>query len=215
MRLYHFLSAQNALSDLALCRLRVSRYHALNDLFELMAANMGTHKGVREVMLKHRAAMDREQGLICFTRGYSEPMLWSHYADKHRGICLGFDVDDDSCTPVEYVKERIPVVNATGVPDAELLSRTLWAKGDSWKYEDEVRVHILLKNVPMVEDGVYFVPFTDGMALREVILGAVCPIPAGAIYKLCSRIHGEVHVLKAALAFKSFTVVANPHESDT
>lgn len=185
----------------------------MNDPFELLAANIGTHKGVREVMHKHRDAMDAEQGLVCFTRGFSEPMLWSHYADKHRGICLGFDVKDESCMPVQYVSERIKVVSPDGTADAETLSRTLFTKGESWKYEHEVRVHILLQNVPIVENGAYFIPFTEGMALREVILGAVCSMPPDAISKLVSRVHSEVQVSKAALAYKSFTVVANPYVS--
>jgi len=213
VRLYHFLSAQNALSDIALCRLRVSRYHELNDPFELLAVNVGTHKGIREVMLKHRDEMNQETGLLCFTRGYGEPMLWSHYADKHRGICLGFDVQDESCTPVDYVKERIRVVTGDGKLDEEAFARTLSAKADSWKYEAEVRVHILLKNVPIFEDGSYFVPFAEGMALREVILGHVCSMPPDAIHKLVSRVHGQVQISKAALAYKSFAVVANPFKS--
>ena len=27
--------------------------------------------------------------------GYDYPLMWSHYADKHRGVCLGFRRDKE------------------------------------------------------------------------------------------------------------------------
>jgi hypothetical protein len=30
-------------------------------------------------------------GIVCFSRVPSHILMWSHYADKHQGVCLGFD----------------------------------------------------------------------------------------------------------------------------
>jgi hypothetical protein len=43
--------------------------------------------------------------MLCFSRDWHNPVQWSHYADKHRGICLGFDVPDSLLVPVQYTKE--------------------------------------------------------------------------------------------------------------
>ena len=40
MKLYHLTGAQFALSNLALCRIKISRFSDLNDPFELMAVNL-------------------------------------------------------------------------------------------------------------------------------------------------------------------------------
>ena len=46
--------------------------------------------------------------MLCFSFKWSNPVLWAHYADKHKGICLGFDVPDDNVQRVKYVDTRLP-----------------------------------------------------------------------------------------------------------
>ena len=33
----------------------------------------------------------RQQGICCFSRTHESILMWSHYADKHRGLCIGFN----------------------------------------------------------------------------------------------------------------------------
>ena len=210
MRVYHFLSLQNALSDIALCRIRVSRYHELNDPYELMAANVGP-PAIRSAVKANREGMEKEAGILCFTKEYKRPILWSHYADKHRGVCLGFDLRDDVAVEVKYVRERVPLVSPDGksAADDETINSMLFSKDADWNYEGEVRVHIQLRTVPIVEDGQYFLPLSSDLALQEVILGARCPMPSETVRKLVDRCHEGVAVRNAALAFKWFSVVAD------
>ena len=91
MRVYHFLSSQNALSDIALRRMRISRYGDLNDPFELLAANVGDGE-VRRAVRAWKEDFHRTKGILCFSRTWDNPVLWSHYSEKHRGICLTFNV---------------------------------------------------------------------------------------------------------------------------
>ena len=51
--------------------------------------------------------MEQSYGILCFCRTKRNPVLWSHYADKHKGMCLGFDVRDDSLNAVKYVSRRL------------------------------------------------------------------------------------------------------------
>ncbi len=32
-----------------------------------------------------------QQGICCFTKNATSNLMWSHYADSHRGVCLEFD----------------------------------------------------------------------------------------------------------------------------
>lgn len=34
-----------------------------------------------------------ERGVCCFSTTYASPLLWSHYGDQHRGLCIGFGLD--------------------------------------------------------------------------------------------------------------------------
>ena len=49
------------------------------------------------------------RGILCFSLNWTSLLLWAHYADNHKGICLGFDLQDGPdwyVYPVSYVKER-------------------------------------------------------------------------------------------------------------
>jgi hypothetical protein len=49
-------------------------------------------QAARKASKQFRAAVNASQGLLCFGADWSSSVMWSHYADKHKGICLGFDV---------------------------------------------------------------------------------------------------------------------------
>jgi hypothetical protein len=57
-------------------------------------------------------------GLLCFAGDWSEPVMWSHYAEKHTGICLGFDVSRSAVQQVSYQDDRIlAALSPTLTPD--------------------------------------------------------------------------------------------------
>jgi hypothetical protein len=80
------------LAAISLQRLKVARIDDVNDPFELQAMNC-MRKDVRKAIADFRASQNEKIGLLCFSQAWKNPVLWSHYADRHRGICLGFDID--------------------------------------------------------------------------------------------------------------------------
>lgn len=38
---------------------------------------------------------------VCFNHSYSDPKMWSHYADNHTGVCLMFDFSSAECVQLE------------------------------------------------------------------------------------------------------------------
>ena len=94
MKVYHFLSAQNAISDIALKRIKISRIGQLNDPFELLAVDLRDPRD--KVALENwKNELDEQFGLICFCAHWSNPLMWGHYADSHKGIALGFEIQED------------------------------------------------------------------------------------------------------------------------
>lgn len=68
------------------------------DLFkneEVIEATYSPFRDSRRLieLLKNQA--DRV-GILCFTKDYNHPLMWSHYSDGHRGFCIGYDIDYDT-----------------------------------------------------------------------------------------------------------------------
>src|SRR5262245_21901599 len=98
MRVYKFLSKQFALQNLTKQRIKISTYADMNDPFELLGIRF-SNAWVHNQMIESAKTLT---GALCFSRNWRNPMLWSHYADEHKGICMGLDIG-----PPEKIKEPI------------------------------------------------------------------------------------------------------------
>lgn len=203
MRLYHFLPTDYALDDLRRGRLKIAQIDQLNDPFELWCANQ-RDRPLRAPMRRWKDVMAKHYGLLCFCAGWHNPLLWSHYADRHRGICLGFDVADDFADSVRYVKSRTPL----SLPlSRESMKQLLFTKFSGWSYEEEWRVWARLEERDHHSNH-YFYDFEEQMTLREVIAGPLCAETKAIISEAAAR-YPDVELIKARLAVKSFSVVRN------
>jgi hypothetical protein len=201
-RAYHFLSLQYALDDLKRKRLKISRLDDLNDPFELWAiAQPDAH--VRQALRATKKQMAQDCGLLCFSLDWHNPVLWSHYADRHRGVALGFDVDEQILKPVVYRKTR-PILRTI---DQRVADWLLFTKFHDWNYEHEARVFTALNDRDS-ESELYFAEFNEQLALREVIAGPACPVSLNDLREAVGSSPG-VKFTKARLAFKTFQVVAD------
>ncbi len=209
MRAYNLTGAQFAISNLALRRLKISRFQDLNDPFELLGVNLADKKH-RAVFRKAREDLNKDKGLICFSKKWKSPLLWGHYAEKHTGIALGFDIPDELLMPVIYADKLIEISfdKNTGRPSKGIVDQLVRTKFMDWKYEDEVRLFLELDHDSM-ESGMYFEPFTDNLQLREVIFGPKCQLPIAGIRSLVRNYKPEVEVIKSRIAFTRFEVLEN------
>jgi len=62
IRVYHLTSAQYAISDIALGRLKIARFSDLNDPYELLSLN-SRKKSIRNLGKKFKEQFDHENGL--------------------------------------------------------------------------------------------------------------------------------------------------------
>jgi len=216
MRLYYMTSHRIAVDHIfPERRMKLSRFHELNDPFELKPHTL-TDKKLRSLI----DALEREyfshQGILCFSDNWRSPVMWAHYAEKHNGICLGFDVandvNDPTVRPVEYNPERVTFVldrekQLFGI-DERFIHTLLYTKAREWAYEREWRVLANLQHQDP-DTGFYYVDFGPQLTLREVILGCRNPTPVGRVAKLVRNNHASVRVCKARPAFQEFAMVEN------
>jgi hypothetical protein len=203
MLVYHFLPAKFALEDIAKQRIKISEIDQTNDPFELWCVSQ-PNRSLRDALRGYKRTMNEKFGLICFSEDWVNPLLWSHYADKHRGISLGFDVNERVLRKVLYVKVRSPLKLPL---TTETTDRLLWTKYWDWKYEREWRSWLKLDER---EGEHYFYKFEtqpDFMRLREVIVGPLCETTEEQVKAAFHGRYDTVKIIKARLAFNTFRVV--------
>lgn len=217
VRLYRYLAAKWAMRTLETGELRVSRLAELNDPFEFRPAleyvNPAFAHGVVDKFLGFLVReFNPKMGIVCFSEEIADPVLWSHYADSHRGIALGFDVyKDDSLWPMIYPEER-PTFDVKNFPTMtmeeakRMVYRILAAKAPSWKYEREQRVFVDLASSRMAE-GHYFHRIPSD-CLVQVVLGIDCPVKETDVNgALRAGGLGEVAVVRARRCLTKFKVL--------
>ena len=147
--------------------------------------------------------MARQHGVLCFSLDRGNPLLWSHYADKHRGLALGFDVDEGISRPIIYRSTR----PALGTKADQIANALLFTKYEDWRYEQEIRIYTNL-NERDPASNLYFGDFGEQLVLREVIAGPLCPVTEKQLSDAVGSTTG-VRLTKARLAFNTFRVVTD------
>ena len=210
MRVYKFLNRHFALKSMRERRLKVSRLSALNDPFEMFPFDL-SHRDARIALLMTLSEMDRINGLICFSRTWANPVIWAHYADQHRGICLGFDIPDGFVREIAYKKDResFPMDLGDREPPEKLaiMERLLFTKFEDWRYEDEMRVSIRLDWSTVSADGLFFKEWDADLRLAEVVVGLRSPTCRRELEQALHGYSQPVDFIRAAAADESFAVV--------
>jgi hypothetical protein len=82
-------------------------------------------------------------GICCFTKDNSNLLMWAHYADNHKGVCLKFDIYEDKeifddPLTVKYSAYK-PLLDANKLQDIDHIKNVFTTKSKHWKYEKEIR----------------------------------------------------------------------------
>jgi hypothetical protein len=208
VRVFHFLRSEHGLNNLRLGRLKVSQLDDLNDPFECFSADLSERKD-RESFMRMKSHLASISELICFSRGWSNPVMWSHYAERHRGVCLGFEVPSEGLIPVRYISRRKKLcINELSIAKTKELLAT---KHSHWRYEDEVRYFRPLSQPE--EDGRRYAKFGSDLRLTTVIIGSCSSLSRAEVEEALGTRKREVDLFKARLAFRQcpeFCVSAIP-----
>lgn len=123
-----------------------------------------THQHFELMINKAAKRVIQRKGIACFLSNCDKLLMWSHYADAHKGVCLKFDILDDTT----FFAPAKKVLYSRDYPEYDYLTdkndfvnQMFFTKSEEWSYEGEVRV---LKD----KKGNYeFNP----RSLKEIILG--------------------------------------------
>lgn len=147
-------------------------YHATNPDYSLSTKEAEVWLLTQEIEQELRRYYER--GVCCFSTTYSSPLLWSHYGDQHRGLCMGYTtnrVPEPVFHKVIYggsrsIKTSVLVQafsKGEQAAKAELDRDVLLRKARGWGYEREWRL--------IGEQGLQDSP----LLLQEVTFGLRCP----------------------------------------
>ena len=205
MLVYHFINAKFGLAALKNRRLKITRINELNDPFELLGVVLSDPK-IQKTMEGTKEELSKDTGILCFCENWKNPLLWSHYADKHKGICLEFEVSCTAFKKVDYIQCRIPWPDN---PDKAFMERLLFTKFEDWRYEQEHRVFAELKE--KIDDSYYF-DFSEELSLKSVIVGCQSDVTRTEISQALGILSKDVEVFKAKTNLNLFDVVREENE---
>ena len=109
-----------------------------------------------------------DKGIVSLAGQETCPLMWSHYGDQHRGICIGYSLPDDATVDIHKVKyggsRRVKASDVAAMlqdDDAaqrEVDGAVLLRKANSWSYEQEWRLigPLGLQDSPFVLELVIF-----------------------------------------------------------
>ena len=137
------------------------------------------------VIKEERVKFMEKNGVSCFTESKDNVLMWSHYADKGRGVCLEFDTKFEQFTQLRHVEyvDSIPELNAVPVylhNDVDQLIDLFYTKSVDWSYEREWRS---LHDVAGTEI------FYESKVLKAVYFGPKIDPSKSEI--ACSILHGR------------------------
>jgi hypothetical protein len=217
VRLFHFTSSEHGLSAIKNSRLKVATIRDLNDPFELLCVD-APNRRTRNALSEFKNRLSARNGMLCFNPGWSNPLMWSHYAKKHSGVALELDVSESALFNVRYTASRvpwnIPRILATGGFSSRHADAIFATKSSHWRYEEERRVAIRLSECQR-DGGLYFEPFSPGLKLTGIIVGPLSEVSDADLKGVLPR-GATIKVRKARLAHRSFDIVADrrvrPHD---
>lgn len=146
--------------------------------------------------------------VYCMCPDVLNVLLWAHYANKHTGICLEFDVANRTicgALEVQYRHEFPMTRQYSNDLDENLLP--FIAKSDVWLYEQEYRliaqeVEKATPDETLMTNGGHL-KLADG-ALQAIVVG--CQGPYDLVQDLVQKHNPEIQVLRAQLVPNRYAV---------
>lgn len=135
-----------------------------------------TKKCLEEDLYHYLVRLRKNIRVTCFAESNLSPLMWSHYADKHQGFCIEYDLSRivegyrKCILPVIYSDTKYDVTEAIISKNTNLLMNPFYYKAKDWAYEKEWRMVIF---EDMIKDGEYFADFSHGITGIYLGLGSV------------------------------------------
>ncbi len=192
---YRYLNEQFGLLALQQQKWKIGRLLELNDPLDcqptLKRSDGSEHISIGDD--PYFAKIYDTLGIICYSTPINDPVIWSHYADCHRGMAFGFEFaphelfevrypDNDSRVQLDY--DQLERLKKEGADEALLsvISRGFTQKAKSWAYEKEHRHFIFLHACEMI--GPHYFRSMPLPNLKRIVLGVRCRITESDIRRI-------------------------------
>lgn len=157
MVLYKYVDLDTAEKILRNGTLGFSKFSSFNDPFETLTLGNSEQPDFFNAL---PTRINERYVAACLTRSKSNSLMWSHYADQHNGVVIGYDVDclelrsnEQNLIPVQLgsvIYSRTMPSMVLDLPQGfgdsfnsdnyEALQHVFLMKADDWFYEEEVRI---------------------------------------------------------------------------
>lgn len=145
--LYKYVSINYLIDIIDKGRLYLSDGTNFNDPFEITITDKKKHK------TKHISGLH----ILSLTNSFRNKLIWSHYTDSHKGVCLTLKVPKEYVYPICYTSKRVyddsdideiistnKSISKKNIDnDFSLLSKDkkiAYIKDKKWNYEKEYRI---------------------------------------------------------------------------
>ncbi|EKD32216.1 MAG: hypothetical protein ACD_77C00146G0003 [uncultured bacterium] len=155
--------------------------------------------------------------LCCFSTDHDNILMWSHYAEKHKGICIGFSKEiiqsilpeDSTINGANYCKNITPL-NISVYKD-EAINNWVLTKYQGWEYENEVRIIIGGGMNNIIPASLIKIPENS---ISEIYLGCIIdPKEKKNIRKLIKKLHNKPDVYEMNISDSEFKLIRNKIDS--
>ncbi len=127
---------------------------ALHDSANDPSIDIDPHEAITNLLLhaiQSELIQKNQYGICCFADDGENPLLWSHYADQHKGICIGYNDDRDpvpKLQEIQYDENRTirtslvykAIVSNDHGAKQDLYRALFLQKASAWQYEKEWRL---------------------------------------------------------------------------
>ena len=213
MKVYHYVSAEHGLTNITRRHIKVSCLDDLNDPFEMLPSVVNT-LSAPTAFHKVKNTLGEKRGILCFSGTWQNAVQWSHYACRHKGVCLGFDIPDIALRRVTYTHSRPQFDGAkfakwSGSEKEGWMADLLHTKFCHWEYEEELRMWVDLseccvERTPSAR--LVFRNFSDDLILKEVLLGADCKLTLEEVIEALGQMKRDVEISRVRLSDSAFRI---------
>jgi hypothetical protein len=158
--------------------------------------------------------LSEQIGITCLTSDDtlipSNALMWSHYAESHRGSVIEFNPSSEfleDAAPVQYSKTR-PIIDARLLTEIKIIPLSdLYFKSEVWEYENETRIAKHLTSCEKLDK-------TDALG-NQIYVHSIPPEAVKCIYIGCNA-SDEIRNLAIMLNEKNKTKVIflRPHDEE-
>lgn len=213
MRLFYYTHEIHAISNIRAKSIKLSFLKDVNDPFEFHGTSYTNFP--KKLVDNVKNQLDQTKGMVCFSETYSNPLMWGHYADNHKGICLAFELNyqslskDIKLNKINYQKRR---PNYTEIKDSKSLVQTMSSKSMDWSYEKEHRLLLPLKSAIKLDSGIYLHPFDKILELKQVILGLRSNCTPESIINNLAEYDTKISIIGTSMSKKKYKIIKNPRK---